>query len=44
MSGKYPPAPGRARARQITAALRLVWISVAFGVLSGTVPVITGLD
>ena len=43
MSGHHPPAPGQARAEQITAALRLVWISVAFGLLSGTVSVITGL-
>ena len=44
MSGNHPPAPGQARAEQITAALRLVWISVAFGLLSGTVSVIAGLD
>ena len=43
MPGSYPPAPGQARAGQIAAALRLVWISVAFGLLSGTVSVITGL-
>jgi divalent metal cation (Fe/Co/Zn/Cd) transporter len=43
MSRNYPPAPGQARAGQITAALRLVWISVAFGLLSGTLSVITGL-
>lgn len=43
MPGNHRPAPGPARAGQITAALRLVWISVAFGVLSGTVSVITGL-
>ena len=28
MPGNHPPAPGQARAGQITAALRLVWISV----------------
>jgi hypothetical protein len=44
MLGNHPPAPSRARAGQIAAALRLVWISVAFGLLSGTVSVITGLD
>ena len=43
MSESYRPAPGQARAGQIAAALRLVWISVAFGGLSGTVSVITGL-
>jgi divalent metal cation (Fe/Co/Zn/Cd) transporter len=44
MSGTDPPAQARARAGQITAALRLVWISAGFGLLSGTVSVITGLD
>jgi divalent metal cation (Fe/Co/Zn/Cd) transporter len=44
MPGNHPPAPGQVRARQITAALRLVWISVGFGLLSGTMSVITGLD
>ena len=34
----------QARAGQLTAALRLVWLSVAFGLLSGAVSVITGLD
>ena len=43
MPGTYPPALSQARAGHITAALRLVWISVAFGLLSGTVSVITGL-
>ena len=43
MPGNHPPAPGQARAGQITAALRLVWISVGFGVLSGAVSVIIGL-
>ena len=43
MPGSHPPAPSQARVGQITAALRLVWISVAFGLLSGTVSVITGL-
>ena len=38
--------PGRDldRAGQVTVALRLVWISVIFGLASGTVSVITGLD
>ncbi len=36
MPGNHPPAPGQAQAGQITAALRLVWISVIYGVLSGT--------
>jgi divalent metal cation (Fe/Co/Zn/Cd) transporter len=44
MPANHPPTPGQARARHITAALRLVWISVVFGLLSGTVSVITGLD
>ena len=43
MPGIHPPDPSQARAGHITAALRLVWISVAFGLLSGTVSVITGL-
>ena len=33
-----------ARFKLVTAALRLVWISVAFGVLSGAVSVTTGLQ
>jgi len=41
--GNHPPVPSQARAGQITAALWLVWISVGFGLLSGTVSVITGL-
>jgi divalent metal cation (Fe/Co/Zn/Cd) transporter len=44
MPGNQLTAPSQARAGQITAALRLVWISVVFGLLSGTVSVITGLD
>ena len=44
MSGNHPPAPGQARAGQVTAALWLVWVPVVFGLLSGTVSVITGLD
>ena len=44
MSGNDLPASDQARARQIAAALRLVSISVAFGLLSGTVSVITGLN
>ncbi len=44
MPGNHPPAPGQAWAGQIAAALRLVWISVTLGLLSGTVSVITGLD
>jgi len=31
------------KTQQVTRALRLVWISVAFGLVSGTVSVITGL-
>ncbi len=33
MPGNHPPAPGQAQAGQITAALRLVWISVIYGAL-----------
>jgi hypothetical protein len=43
MPGNHRPAPDQARAGQVTAALRLVWISVGFGLLSGTASVITGL-
>jgi divalent metal cation (Fe/Co/Zn/Cd) transporter len=38
-----PPGSDAARPELITAALRLVWISVAFGVVSGAVSVTTGL-
>jgi divalent metal cation (Fe/Co/Zn/Cd) transporter len=41
--GNHPPAPGQAQAGQITAALRLVWISVIYGMLSGTGSVIIGV-
>ena len=44
MPGNHPPAPGQARAGQVTAALWLVRVPVVFGLLSGTVSVITGLD
>jgi len=37
VSGNHPPAPGQARAGQITAPLWLAWISVGFGLLSGRV-------
>jgi divalent metal cation (Fe/Co/Zn/Cd) transporter len=43
MAGRQPPASGPDRVRQVTAAVRLVWISVIFGSLSGAVSVITGL-
>jgi hypothetical protein len=42
MPGHQPPASGPTRARQVTAALWLVSISVAFGLLCGAVWVITG--
>ena len=37
MPGRQPPACGPARARQVTVALWLVSISVAFGLLRGAV-------
>ena len=43
MPGHHLPGRDLDRAGQVTAALRLVWISVGFGLLSGTVSVITGL-
>ena len=43
MSGNQLPGGGVARSRMVRSALRLVSVSVAFGVLSGTVSVITGL-
>ena len=42
MPGRQPPACGPARARQVTVALWLVSIFVAFGLLRGAVSVITG--
>ena len=44
MPENQPPAPGPARLRQVTTALWLVSISVAFGMLSGAVSVTTGLE
>ena len=38
-----PPPSGPDRLRQITAVLWLVWVSVAFGIVSGAVSVTTGL-
>jgi divalent metal cation (Fe/Co/Zn/Cd) transporter len=43
MAGHRPPVSGPDRTRQVTAALRLVWVSVVFGILSGAVSVTTGL-
>jgi len=43
MPGHKPPVSGPDRPGQVTAALRLVWISVIFGSLSGAVSVSTGL-
>jgi hypothetical protein len=42
MPGHRAPASGPTRARQVTAVLWLVPISVAFGLLCGAVSVITG--
>ena len=39
MPGHQPPVGGQDRHGQVTAALRLVWVSVAFGMLSGVVSV-----
>jgi hypothetical protein len=44
MPENQPPASGPARLRQVTTALWLVSISVAFGMLSGAVSVTTGLE
>jgi divalent metal cation (Fe/Co/Zn/Cd) transporter len=43
MPGHQPPVNSPDRVRQLTAALRLVWISVVFGIFSGVVSVSTGL-
>jgi hypothetical protein len=43
MAGHQPPPGGPVRLRQITAALWLVRVSVAFGIVSGAVSVTTGL-
>jgi predicted benzoate:H+ symporter BenE len=38
-----PPVSSPDRTGQLTAALRLIWVSVLFGICSGAVSVITGL-
>ena len=43
MPGHQRPAGGSARPGQVATALRLVWVSVVFGIGSGTMSVITGL-
>ena len=43
MPEHQPPVSGPDRAAQVTTALRLVWISVGFGIVSGTVSVSTGV-
>src|SRR6185437_2499316 len=43
MPGCPPPASREDRQRQISAALRLSWISVLFGLLAGAVSVATGV-
>jgi len=43
MAGHQPPISDTERARRITAALRLVGISVIFGIASGAVSVATGV-
>jgi divalent metal cation (Fe/Co/Zn/Cd) transporter len=43
MPEHQPPVSGSDRAAQVTTALRLVWISVVFGIVSGTVSVSTGV-
>ena len=43
MPGYQPPVSGRDRPGQVTAALRLVWVSVLFGIVAGAVSVTTGI-
>jgi hypothetical protein len=43
MPGQQPPACGPAGRGQLTTALRLVWVSVIFGPVSGAVSVTAGL-
>jgi divalent metal cation (Fe/Co/Zn/Cd) transporter len=43
MAGQQPRLSGPDRLRQVTAALWLVWVSVIFGIVSGTVSVTAGL-
>jgi divalent metal cation (Fe/Co/Zn/Cd) transporter len=43
MPAHQPAAGGPDRTAQVTAALRLVWVSVVFGIVSGVVSVGTGL-
>jgi divalent metal cation (Fe/Co/Zn/Cd) transporter len=43
MAARQPPISDPERARQITAALRLLGISVIFGIVSGAVSVATGV-
>jgi divalent metal cation (Fe/Co/Zn/Cd) transporter len=43
MRGQQPPLGSADRVRQLTTALRLVWVSVVFGICSGAVSVTTGL-
>lgn len=43
MPGHQRPVNGSARPGQVTMALRLVWVSVVFGIGSGAMAVITGL-
>jgi divalent metal cation (Fe/Co/Zn/Cd) transporter len=43
MAGHQLPVSGPDRPGQVTMALRLVWVSVVFGIFSGAVSVTTGL-
>jgi hypothetical protein len=43
MAGYQLPASGPDRPGQVTMAMRLVWVSVVFGIFSGAVSVTTGL-
>lgn len=43
MPGQQRPLSSPDRMRQVTTALRLVWVSVVFGICSGAVSVATGL-
>jgi hypothetical protein len=43
VAGDQPPVSGLDRPGQVTRALRLVWVSVVFGIVPGAVSVTTGV-